>query len=387
MRAHRSLAALVAMVIVSACARSQSPLSPSNGDRTVRSGSSFGLLVPAGSESISTPDFGACLGRAAVGQCFDAEHMRSTITFAHDPSTLAAPKGGVGAPDTLPAPNPPTNLFVSVYGSGVSLSWRAPASGSTPTGYRIEAGSGPGLSDLASFNTGSTSTYYSATVSGGGTFYVRVEAVGSGGISEPSNEVVVVVSDPRIPLAPCCPTISVNGSSALLTWYGPYSGATPTTYVIQASSTPHGPADLANFATGNSLTSFSASGIPPGTYFIRILAANSAGVGPPSSEVTLVVAGPTPCSVPPSAPTNLVPLVQGSTVTLGWSPSVGLVTSYSIDVGSSSGLADLGSYDTGRTNATVVFSGVPQGTFYVRVRGKNACGTGGASNEVVVTVR
>jgi hypothetical protein len=314
--------------------------------------------------------------------------MRSTITFAHDPSTFAVSKGGVGAPDTLPAPNPPTNLSVSVYGSGVSLFWRAPASGPTPTGYRIEAGSGPGLSDLASFNTGSTSTYYSATVSGGGTFYVRIEAVDSGGVSAPSNEVVVVVADPRIPTAPCCLTISVNGSSALFTWYySLFSGATPTTYVIQASSTPHGPADLANFATGNSLTSFSASGIPPGTYFIRILAANSAGVGPPSSEVTLVVTGPAPCSVSPSAPTNLVPFVQGSTVTLGWSPSVGLVTSYSIDVGSSSGLADLGSYDTGRTNATVVFSGVPSGTFYVRVRGKNACGTSGASNEVVVTVR
>ena len=47
MRAHRFLAALVAMVIVSACAKSQSPLSPSVGDRTARAGS-LGLLVPAG---------------------------------------------------------------------------------------------------------------------------------------------------------------------------------------------------------------------------------------------------------------------------------------------------------------------------------------------------
>jgi hypothetical protein len=48
---------------------------------------------------------------------------------------------------------------------------------------------------------------------------------------------------------------------------------------------------------------------------------------------------------------------------------------------------DLASADTGSTAGTATFNGVGIGTYYVRVRGKNACGLNAASNEVLVVVR
>ena len=94
-----------------------------------------------------------------------------------------------------------------------------------------------------------------------------------------------------------------------------------------------------------------------------------------------------PCAAPPDAPSNLAFLVNGSTVTLGWSLSPGPVTSYIVEAGSASGLSDRASIDTGNIATSLVANGVGSGTYYVRVRGKNACGVGSASNEVAITVR
>jgi hypothetical protein len=157
--------------------------------------------------------------------------------------------------------------------------------------------------------------------------------------------------------------------------------------VIQASLTAGGPPTLANFATGNLATGLTATGVAAGTYFVRVLAANAAGVGPASSEITVIVVGPVACTAPPPPPANLVGFVTGSTVTLGWSPSTGGPTSYVVEAGSASGLADLATADTGSTAGSATFTGVGRGTYFVRIRGKNACGSSGASNEIQIVVR
>jgi hypothetical protein len=63
------------------------------------------------------------------------------------------------------------------------------------------------------------------------------------------------------------------------------------------------------------------------------------------------------------------------------------VTAYVIEAGSGPGLADLAIADTGSTMGTATFARVSRGTYYVRVRAKNACGLSAGSSEVVVTVR
>jgi hypothetical protein len=72
----------------------------------------------------------------------------------------------------------------------VQLNWQAPLTGDIPAGYVIEAGSGPGLVDIAALRLGNVLTF--ATTAPPGVYYVRIRAVGVDGIAgEASNEIVV----------------------------------------------------------------------------------------------------------------------------------------------------------------------------------------------------
>jgi hypothetical protein len=88
----------------------------------------------------------------------------------------------------------------------------------------------------------------------------------------------------------------------------------------------------------------------------------------------------------PEAPRNLTAIVSGNTVTFTWqAPSTGSVPLvYFVEAAQSPGgvvIAALATFDT-----AVVVGGVPNGVYYVRVRGVNTDGLGAASNEVVVSV-
>jgi hypothetical protein len=89
-------------------------------------------------------------------------------------------------------PDAPTNLTSSVFGQMVTLTWSAPAAGCPATGFAVQAGSAPGLSDLAVINVGATTTL-SATAPPGN-YYVRVVALNGLGGSTPSNEILVTVT-------------------------------------------------------------------------------------------------------------------------------------------------------------------------------------------------
>ena len=173
-----------------------------------------------------------------------------------------------------------------------------------------------------------------------------------------------------------------------LNWGPSTSGGAPTTYVIEAGKFP-GAIDQANFATGNTATTFSAAGVWPGTYYVRVRAANAAGTSPGSNEVIITVGvGGGACNGEPGPPVDLTFFVSGSDVTLGWGvPRGGSVpTSYVIQAGSSWGASNLADIDTQSTAISFWAPNVPPGSYFVRVLGKNGCGTGDASNEVIVTV-
>jgi len=61
------------------------------------------------------------------------------------------------------------------------------------TSYFVEAGSAPGLQDLASADLGSPATTLIATGVRRGTYYVRMRAVSDCDTSAPSNEIIVTV--------------------------------------------------------------------------------------------------------------------------------------------------------------------------------------------------
>ena len=137
---------------------------------------------------------------------------------------------------------------------------------------------------------------------------------------------------------------------------------------------------MAVVETGNALTSFSAS-VLPGTFFVRVRAQSGGVLGPASNEVMVVVPGG--CAAP-AAPGNLTGTVSGSLVQLAWQAAAG-ATTYVLEAGSAPGSNNVVASDLGGP-ATVLGASAPPGTYYVRVRARNACGTSGPSNEIVVVV-
>src|SRR5207237_4273195 len=74
----------------------------------------------------------------------------------------------------------------------ISFSW-SPSTTGAATSYVIEAGSSPGLSNLANFDTNNPATTFSASGIGAGSYYVRVRSRSSCGVSAPSNEILIFV--------------------------------------------------------------------------------------------------------------------------------------------------------------------------------------------------
>ena len=183
--------------------------------------------------------------------------------------------------------------------------------------------------------------------------------------------------------APINLSSTVAGTTVTLAWTAPTG--TVASYVIEAGSSS-GFANLASFSTGNSLTTFTATGVSAGTYYVRVRAVDSSETaGPSSNEVVVVVVGGGPC-VPPGAPTGLTTTTNaGGTVGLRWNAASGSPTSYVLEAGSVPGTANLANTDVGAVT-TFTASGVGAGTYYVRVRATSGCGTSGPSNEITIIV-
>ena len=168
-------------------------------------------------------------------------------------------------------------------------------------------------------------------------------------------------------------------------WAASTLGGAAQTYWIDAGSSS-GLSDLASFSTGNAGTAFLVPGVPAGTYYVRVRAANGAGTSGSSNEVVVFVGGSSACAVPPDAPGGMRSTVAGSTVVLGWNGSAGSPTSYIIEAASRPGAADLLVSDTGSTATAMIATNVGSGTYFVRVFARNACGVSGASSEIVIVV-
>lgn len=85
-------------------------------------------------------------------------------------------------------------------------------------------------------------------------------------------------------------------------------------------------------------------------------------------------------------PGTLIGSSDGTTVSLSWGASSENPTSYTVEAGSSPGLSNLVNSDLGSATPSLVAPNVGRGLYYIRIRGKNNCGIGPASNEVLVVV-
>ena len=203
---------------------------------------------------------------------------------------LGAPSNEVTAqvgPAPPAAPGPPSGLTASASGSSIALSWTAPSTGGAVTAYRVEAGAGPGLANLANFSTGSTATTFNASGVADGMYHLRVRATNSIGTSAPSNEAILAVGCSGPPGAPTSFRVTSNsGGTVTFAWNAP--GGSPTGYVLEAGATP-GATNLAVLNLGGAATTFTASGVGSGTYYVRVRAKNACGTSSVSNEVVLIV--------------------------------------------------------------------------------------------------
>jgi fibronectin type III domain protein len=183
---------------------------------------------------------------------------------------------------------------------------------------------------------------------------------------------------------------TVNNTTVTLAWTPPgFQDAPVISYLIDVGSTPNFPSpDLVSIDTFSASTTLQASGVAPGTYYVRVRARNALGISAPSNEIQVVVGviivpGPG-CPGPPRSLTG-----GGSigTVTLSWQPPIsGTVQSYIIEVGAAPGATNIGTLNNG-LSTTFIRAGVPAGVYYIRIRAVGpGCAPSAPSNELAVTV-
>lgn len=188
---------------------------------------------------------------------------------------------------------------------------------------------------------------------------------------------VAVFRTPRVG-APRQLTAGVAGQTVALGWR---PGAAPlaAAFVVEAG-TSAGASDIGRFPVGGATTV--AGALPNGRYFIRVRGVGASGEGPPSSEAIVDVPA---ASQPPLTPGALSASVTGNVVSFAWGAAAGNATTYVLEAGTASGLANLVVLPTGNLDTTLA-TPAPSGTYYVRVRAQNAFGAGPSTNEVVVVV-
>jgi hypothetical protein len=180
------------------------------------------------------------------------------------------------------------------------------------------------------------------------------------------------------PSGPSAIRVAAVGSTVRLSWE-PGPPPRGTSFIVEAGTTPGG-SDVGRFGVGAATTVSGSLG--SGAYYARVRGVSDAGEGAASSEVIFTL--PPPAS-PPSAPGTLSATVTAGVVTLSWGAAAGNAAGYVLDVGSASGLTNIGSLATGHLD-TAFATPAPSGVYFVRVRAVNAFGSSAATNEVQVVV-
>lgn len=166
---------------------------------------------------------------------------------------------------------------------------------------------------------------------------------------------------------------SIVGNQVALRWTPPAAGAPASSYVLSGGLNPG--ETLASIVTGSTDPVFIFDA-PSGAFYVRVYGDDP---NAPSNEIRIFVN----VAEPPSAPRDLIGLVNGSSVAFAWRNTFegGAPTIVALDV---SGAATA-TIPLGLTQAAH-FDAVPPGTYTVSLRAANAAGVSPSSNAVTLTV-
>jgi fibronectin type 3 domain-containing protein len=287
------------------------------------------------------------------------------------------------------APAAPTAVG-AIAGSSIAItvSW-TPASGAT--GYDVyrsaTAGQLIAVMTKISVNQPGVSSSDSGLMPSTA-YYYKVVALNSAGPSAPSAEATATTQAPPV-VAPSAPTgvgaIATSSTTITLSWA---ASAGATGYDVYRSTTPGVVISQSNKTSGNQAgLSYSDAGLAPSTaYYYKVVALNSAGPSPASSEATATTQAP--AVVAPAAPTGVVAAATGSnSITVTWTPSAG-ATGYDVYRSASPGqaLAAMTKISFDQAGFGFPDSGLsPSTAYYYKVVALNSAGPSVASAEATAT--
>jgi len=168
----------------------------------------------------------------------------------------------------------------------------------------------------------------------------------------------------------------VDGNRVTLRWTAAAIGPAATDYEIEAGATPG--SVLGNVRTGSAYPIFTLT-LPDGALYLRVRTISGDTRSDPSNEIRVFVNTP----AVPSAPENLLAVVDGANLGLAWRNTFagGTPTSLVLDVtGSIVTSIPLGLVEG------VTFAGVPAGSYSASIRAVNAAGTSVSSNPVTLNI-
>ena len=190
----------------------------------------------------------------------------------------------------------------------------------------------------------------------------------------------IAVFSRQPPHAPSSLDATVLDNAVRLSWEAPVP--VPSSYVIQVGSRA-GASDVLVQDTASSVPVLDAVA-PPGTYYVRVRSAGEHPVA--AAAATNEIAVRVGCVAPRLPPTRLSATVTGTVVTLTWTaPAFIPVTRYVIEAGSERGQANLARLSVPGSQVSFT-TPAPPGTYFVRVRGENACGSTPATPDIWITV-
>ena len=228
---------------------------------------------------------------------------------AGEPSATFSGSSGAGNP-----PRSPTGLSAVVEESTITLSWVPPVrkGGAPITGYRIDVSTEQETwTEVAPSASGTTYAHTGRT--DGVRYTYRVAAITSLGLGSWS-DAVTAITTVLVPGAPTNVTVNPFGTFNDVNWHAPASdgGATISGYRVEVSTDEETWTEIVSSVNSDS---YLHRGVTIGTtYYYRVSARNSIGLGAPSDTAS-VTARPVEG---PDAPPNLVAAAYGITITLSW---------------------------------------------------------------------
>lgn len=202
--------------------------------------------------------------------------LRATNVFG---TSVSSPQVAVsvGTPGCGEPPSTPAITATASFGV-VTLQW-TPATG-VATSYMLLVGRREGASDIGALPMGAATSF--SSLAPAGVYYARVVASGPCGVSAPSADVPIVVDVAAPPASPAV-SAQASGSTVSVTWT-PVPGAVG--YRFEAGTGPL-LSNLVSLPTG--ATSLVAPGVPPGTYYVRVIAVGTTGESSRPDEVVVIV--------------------------------------------------------------------------------------------------